>query len=79
MSESEVEQDIETPAESPAPKDKLPISVNPQSTPVDVLLMKAIDMGVSDVHIEPAGGHARIRLRKGGILEEHQYDGPPCQ
>lgn len=79
MSDSEVEQEADTTVDVPVPETKLAISVNPQSTPVDHLLMQAIDLGASDIHIEPSSGHARIRLRKGGILEEHQYDGPPCR
>ena len=79
MSDSDVEQEAIEAAEPSAPEAKLSISVSPQSTPVDHLLMQAIDLGASDVHIEPASGHARIRLRKGGILEEHLYEGPPCR
>ena len=58
---------------------KLNISVNPQSTPVDHLLMQGIDLGASSIHIEPAFSHARIRFRKGGLLSGHKYDGPPSR
>lgn len=76
--------DMKTPDEAaedvkPETPESARISVNPQSTPVDLLIMQAIDIGASDIHIEPAGSHARIRFRKGGLLEDHPYEGPPSR
>lgn len=83
MSESESDLEAVSPeakiASEESEQSKLNISVNPQSTPVDHLLMQGIDLGASSIHIEPASSHARIRFRKGGLLSEHKYDGPPCR
>lgn len=75
------------PVSQPAPSEMkaeasvgpLPIAVSSPSTPVDLILMQAIDMGASDVHLEPARHHARIRFRVGGVLHEQSYEGPPCR
>jgi type IV pilus assembly protein PilB len=37
---------------------------------VNKILIKALQMGVSDIHIEPQEEHLRIRFRKDGVLRE---------
>ncbi len=38
---------------------------------VNIILVKALSEGVSDIHVEPQEEHLQIRMRKDGVLQEY--------
>ncbi|UTW07127.1 ATPase, T2SS/T4P/T4SS family [Pseudomonas benzenivorans] len=67
----EAEQDLEV-MQSPLPEDYAQIDEMAQGSPVvnmvNAIIQRAVCDGVSDIHIEPGRGHAKVRYRIDGVL-----------
>ena len=66
LEEADDEKEVEDIAESISAAEDAPVI-----KAVNIILVKALTEGVSDIHVEPQEEFIRIRMRKDGVLQEY--------